>query len=751
MNIWPLIVSLTICSLAVHADDGRQMLLDVPLEPAAPGKAAILDAKLFQHYEGLRHFAQGRQLELKERIPEALRAYHMALQFDGQAIDLIRHMLPLCGKMQQTASTLRLIRRSLGIDPQQPDLWMRLAQEQHELELYQDALLTVETALKSVKLDEYPAFKAELYVVQGSSLEGIKKYADAVKAYQSALAIIQDRNLFLDDPYSPTLEELPHEESRLYERLARACMKAEQFDAAFDALKKAHVLHPQGNDRLELNLAEVYLAAKKPEAAIIHLEKAVEHFPGADEAYRMLVTAYEQAGRVEETVPMLQKLHIASPQHSAINLVLAEQLVEQKQYAQAERLYREIFTVEQAAFKEATLGYFHLLARQSKPQEVLIELDQMLSTPSRAPWARAAVYALLADTELFKQVTSQIKNVNIKAVTRLTLSKLCIQAELWSHAESLLREQLKSELKPQELYLLLAKAHLEQGDNAALVELCKTAISHPGVSQPLVFHLELAKAHARMKNATACECALQSARELCGPDTTDDHKVLCTTLYTQHILKQHNACINLGNDALKTRLAQGPWARQVRYVLAHALEAVGKFDDAVKQWDIILTNDPNDGEALAALSRCLLFQSRDLPRAESSIRMAMELDLIDQRQRLRLGIQQNKMESQPTHLATLGTILIRQGKAQEGVAVLMDLAKRQFKQDPWISLALGDGYLVSRQNDLARQYWNQALSCLAVTPTMGTDLEASLQTRLKQVPANIVPASGSTTSSPGKP
>lgn len=751
MNRWLLSVLSGIIVTSLHAQERLSIITDTPLEAVAAGRSVVRDTNLFRHYEGLKHFARGRQLELKERIPEALQAYQMASQFDGQAVDLIRHMLPLCFKMQQTASALKLIRKSLALDAQQADLWMRYAQELYELERHQEVLKTVEQAFKTMDFKSYPAFAAELHFVRASSLEALKLYPGAIESYREALTIVQDRNRFLEDPFSPTLEEMPGEEAKLLERLARACLKAQQWDPSMQAFKDAHSIKPQGNNRLELNLAEVYLAAGKPEAALIHLQKAVDHKPPGDEAYRLFVTAMQQSGRGEEVIFTLERMHLESPQHTAIDYVLAEQYALRKRYAEAEKLYREIFTVEQAGFKEAMLGYFKLLISQNKPNEVLMEYDYLLQQPARATWARAAVLAFLAEPSLLQKVLVQSSAVKLQNKTRLSLVKLAIQAELWPMAESLARELLMSEPKPTELYLLLARTLLEQNKFVELAEICQAACEHPGVAQPLIFHIETAKAYARLKNVVGCQKAMTAAKELVAPNTTDQHKVLCTELYTQHLLGQQQVCIHGATELLKTSLAQGPWGRQVRYILAHALEATSQYDSAIAQYNAILQQDPNDGEAMAAQSRCLLFQNTDLARAETVIRAAIELDLIDQKQRQRFSPVPIAKETNPVYQATLGTILLRVGKAPEGIEQLQELAGRKLKPDPWVLLCIGDACLMQRQNEQARERWQQALELLPHSASMGTDLTDSLHTRLKRVVLAVIPATAVALGSSAKP
>lgn len=750
MKRWLSLVALGLLSHSLFADEGRQLLTDVPLDKLETGRTRGGDVALLKHYEGLKHFTRGRLMELTDRIPDALQAYQLANQLDGQATDLIRHMLPLCFKLEQSASALKLMRRSLGIDPQQPELWMRYAQELLDLQRYPEAMEAVDSAFKHMDKAAHPAFVADLYVVRASCCDARQQPQEAIVAYSEAMKIIQDRNRYLDDPYSPTLEELPGEEAKLLERLARANLKARQWEAAMLCFKQAYALVPREDGRLELNLAEVYLAAQKPEAALPHVQKAAHQLPASDEAYRLLITALQQSGRDADILPALKELHTKAPQHTAINLVLAEQLTEARQFSEAEVLYREIFTVEQAPFKEAMLGYYRLLIAQDKLPEVLTEFDQILQQPARGKWARAAVVALLADVELLKKLMNLPTLGDVQPTTRIMLIKLAIQSELWSDAERVARLQLVSDIKPQEVYLLLARALLEQQQLTELVKVCQKAMDHPMVSQPLVFHLELIKAQARLRQESATQAALQSARELCAPGTMDESRLHCTELYCWQLLKQHQMCITQAQKLLQTPIVQGPWGRQVRFVLAHAYEAVGQHAQALEQYEVILKKDTNDHEAMAAQARCLLFQNADLAKAEATIRAAVELDLIEQHKRQRRSAVPGKLIPKGEYQATLGTILLRMGKSAEGARVLIDLAASPDKMDPWVMLAVGDAYLVQHKNEEARLAWQRAMELLPVSGWMGTDLTGSLQARLKAVQPTIVPA-GATTSSPRQP
>ena len=93
------------------------------------------------------------------------------------------------------------------------------------------------------------------------------------------------------------------------------------------------------------------------------------------------------AERREAVYRLLEMMEVVEPTAP----VLGRAAQRNEDWEEAERLYREIFTVEQAGFKDAMLGYFKLLIAQNKPHEVLVEYDQLLQQPARASWAQSSV------------------------------------------------------------------------------------------------------------------------------------------------------------------------------------------------------------------------------------------------------------------------------------------------------------------------------------------------------------------------
>jgi tetratricopeptide (TPR) repeat protein len=752
-SLWVTTGILTFATL-VCADDGRMPIVnDAQRERLAEARSSMPTVNVIRHYEGLKHLIRGRLLEKQERLPEALQAYDHALQVDPGAVELMRLCLPLQFKLERTVPALRLIRETLTKEPKQPDLWLRYAQELLELQRHEEVIRLVPQAMQTADFSSLPAFLADLYVVQASALEALQRPGPAADCYHAALRIIEDRDRYLEDPYSPTAEELPIEQAKLLERLARASLKAGRHDAAMQAFRQADAVHPREAGRLDLNLAEVYLVAKQPDDALRHVRRCLVHKPQSDEPYRLLVQALGLAGKQQEIFATLEQLLTDSPGHSAIVVVLAEQYAASERLTDAEQMFREVMAKEPTPIKAVSQGLFRLLIEQGRGKDALVEFQAMCRQPRLASWARSATIILLTEPKLLDKMLTHVGEVDVVPTVRLLLLKMAMQARLWAPAEKLARLHIAKEAKPTESYLLLCQGLLEQRRYADLVAVCKEALKHEAVNQPLVFQLEAAKALAMTRQAIPALQALDEAKRLVEPNTTAEHKLRCTELYILHLLGRQVECIRQGETLLTTNLTQGPWARQVRYVLAHAYEAMSRYDDALVQLKHILREDANDAEAAVATGRCLLLQNRRLDEAERSVREAIEMDLVARLKQNRTNPIPTPAKPNPAYQATLGAILLRMGRTDEGVALLGQLHDCDMMLDPWTMMWLGDAYHLQHQTHEAEQCWKQASTWAGQWSQLGIDLRPSLQTRLKSVnqsvvPTGVVPASSS---SPARP
>jgi tetratricopeptide (TPR) repeat protein len=361
---------------------------------------------------------------------------------------------------------------------------------------------------------------------------------------------------------------------------------------------------------------------------------------------------------------------------------------------------------------------------------------------------------LLGHPQLLKSIAEHAVSADLPPTVRLVLIKLAMQARLWPAAEALAQVLVREEKKPTEAYLLLCKCLLEQHKHRAVARLCVEALACPALTQPLTFQLELAKAHAALREPESALHALGQAATIAPPGTVDEHKLGCTRLYVLHLLGRQQECIRQA-EALLEKLQKTPWKRQVLFVLAHSQAALGMHHAAAERLEAILSDDPGDGEAMAELARGLLLQGIQLDRAESLARQAIELDYVDRHKRNKLNPVPSAVHVNAAYQATLAAIVLRQNRVQEAIGLLADLNGQEPSRDPWVWICIGDTNFHQQKLPQAQAAWAYAEQLLQDRSHLGPDLRHALTARqesirspLRQVGSDPSPAS---LSSPPRP
>jgi tetratricopeptide (TPR) repeat protein len=715
--------------------DTPPLMQDGVAEPSFKGISRPVDLLTARHYGGLRQFAQGRLLEGKSRWLEALQTYQLVLQQEPAAVEIMRMCVPLCLKLERTVEALHYLREALALEPRQPELWLRYAHLLYELDRHEEVVAVSRQAQQIFTGNQFPALQAECLILQAMGQEELERYADAAQAYEKALRLLEDRDGYLEDALAPAAEELPRQQARVLERIARVGVKLQRFEAALAAYREADALSPAEPARLDLNLAETYLAMHQPEKALAHVARCLAGKPENSEPYRLLAAGLKLAGRGEETVSTLETLLRSQAGNLGLSLVLAEEYQACRRSADAERIYRQMRDASPLMNREVLTGLYLSLAQQGRWREMVTELDYCCRQPQQAAQARGILAVLLEQPTLLQGVLKEAENMDVGPVAGLLLVRVALQRGAWQAAEHLAAKQTSPKSRPTEAYLLWCRALVEQEKYQELAEVCRRALRDDAVTGPLTFQLELAKALARTHDALGAEEAIRSARAWTAPGSMDDHKTSCTYLYVLHLLGKHQECLQEA-ERLERKLAKSPWVRQVRYAAAQAAEALEQFATAREYLTAIVRQDANDAEAAAALARVLFLERKDLPDAEKWIRLAVELDDVERRRRLRLEGSKSRVEPNLSYRAILVLVLMQRGRMQEA-RDLWATAAWQSSQNAWVLLCGGD--LLAQGGDLsaARQAWQRAAGLAKEHPGLGLNLNPALQTRLQSDEAGI--------------
>lgn len=166
--------------------------------------------------------------------------------------------------------------------------------------------------------------------------------------------------------------------------------------------------------------------------------------------------------------------------------------------------------------------------------------------------------------------------------------------------------------------------------------------------------------------------------------------------------------LTVGEAWLGDLLTRFPDHAETIYRLGTIAERAGRRSEALARMEEVIALDADHADALNFLGYSLAEEGRDLERAESLIRRAIEL-------KPQTGYM----------LDSLGWVLFQQGKAKEAVPHL-EKALELEGDDPVIYEHLGDAYAVLGRDEDARSAWSAALE-LSEAPDAVARLRAKLQ------------------------
>ena len=123
-------------------------------------------------------------------------------------------------------------------------------------------------------------------------------------------------------------------------------------------------LNPEQAGRLNMNLAEVCLARKKPDEALPYLDEYLKTQPAGTKPYEMKIDILKKLGRERDVLPALRQYAERDAFNVPLQMLLAKQFGQEKDWAEAERRYLKL--AEQTATADVYRGLFDLYKEQQK-------------------------------------------------------------------------------------------------------------------------------------------------------------------------------------------------------------------------------------------------------------------------------------------------------------------------------------------------------------------------------------------------
>jgi len=586
-----------------------------------------------------------RVYEKKGDVDKAIAMLDKAMRGSGRPDELGSSLAEMQRKAGKTEDAIETYRYLLRHRPRAYELHLRIAAYCEELKKWPDALAEYDALL-----DANPATIDTLAVLL-KAIEAAEKAGkpEKVQAYLDKSIEVSSRALAggADD-------------ARAYSRLATLFTRAGEMQKAIDALK-AGIERAKGAEAVPFHamLAQIYGFESRPDDAEAQLLAALALNPQNAELRARLGRHYIDTMQFKDAADSFARAIELSADNKQLVYrgMLADVLVEMKQYDKAEEQLLELLKVETADKARLQAAIAKVRKRAGEFQKAIEAVENAIAAGPENPVLEAAWRALLAECHTALNQHDKAKEQFEK------ISGLANNPEAAAQIG----------------YMLYDMNHHEQA--IALIEGC---IGKPNVSQPLVRSL-LCRVYQKAGKVQQAEEQLAKMAEEQPNDGAAFR--LAAQLYVElkkwdEAAKAVARSIELaeeGDDKLSSLLAE-----------ASVLNDMGRNDEAERKYKAIAESDSDKAVVNNNFGYFYAMQGTELETALQMVKKALQQE-----------------PDNGAYLDTFGWVLFRMGDYKGAAYKLHQAFQRH--ADPVVAEHLGDALLKLGRTQEAIDKWEYAL------------------------------------------
>lgn len=369
-------------SFGLHAEplparSSTESDLDDPVLPLQPKTKRTETEE--DRLQALALFAEGRTLEQRNDMADALRKYERAFRYDPEGVAILRELIPLAFNLNRNSEAVRYASKFATLETGDPNMLRRLGVVLTEQGEWKQALALYEKVAKAEPADDKSSAgvllrmeMGRLYFLDEQTKAAGEQFAQVLKALQNP------KDYGLNERLQKAIRG---EKGEGLELIFTVLMEAEQWNDAQAALEK---LEPLLNDQAVAAYLRASLAAKRGDTdkALTELDKYFDaREVSRDYApYELLREVLTKAKREPEILDRLLKQVAEQPGNTPLNYALGE--VYRREGKPELAIPRYEAALDKQATRESFRGLVTCLRATDDRKKLLKVLGQVIAKTS---------------------------------------------------------------------------------------------------------------------------------------------------------------------------------------------------------------------------------------------------------------------------------------------------------------------------------------------------------------------------------
>ena len=671
--------------------------------------------------ESLRYYAAARALEDRRQFNDAIKELEKALACDPESTPVLRRLSRIDFALGREAPAIAYSRRVLAADPGDVETLALLVGHYKEDPPAAEALL--KEAAGNPKLDKNSVGALYIDFELGNIYESSLRFDKAAAAFAKVVDALDEKTNARLAP-ADLRRFLGNDEAQAYLRFGRVFLQAKKNDLAIKALRRGLVYDPD-EPLLLLFLSQTYQEAGRAEEALTLVERFLKRQPRGRETYDLLARILTTLKREKEIVPRLEKYAAADSKNVPLQYALAERYKAAGQAQKAQAIFN-LLLAEQRDTQDFAENFPKLL-KERKTEELLQLLIKAGGRLRRLDAVKPQVDLLVADPAY----TDEVLDAGLRMISSsppafdpqegwIVLVSIATEGKRAAKLAGLLRWSLQRMPNPI-VYRELIFTLFDQGRfgeaEAALKELIEKFPDEKNTRNQILLGQIQAKAG---KN----DEAIATVRDAVKQEPNDPDAIRTLAVLLSQAGKNDEAIATVRN-VLKAD-ATNP---DLNALLGSMLMQAGKNDEAIALFRSLLDRFPNNDEVakVARSSLSTIYTTMgDFAKGEAELEVLFAKNPDDPGVNNDLGYlyadQGKNLEKAEAmirkavteepdnyaYLDSLGWVLFKRGKFQEARTPL-EKAQADPRADSTIPDHLGDVYFQLQLPAKAKVAWERAL------------------------------------------